>query len=97
MANVDFLAAADQSADAGFVKKVMMAICATGMSIAANGSSTPKARALAQNAVDNPEQTAVRWARSVRVSGANISVVGDLSDVQITSGVEGVFAALSGA
>lgn len=97
MANVDFQVAWDQAKDAGFQKRVQIAISATGMSIASNSASSPARVALAKSAVDNSEQTAARWAYPVRVSGTNISVATALNDDQISAGVEGVFSALAGA
>jgi hypothetical protein len=94
MANIDFQAAAEQARDTGFRSKVQTAICATGMSIANNGSSTPARVALARSAVASSAATAELWALPVRVSGGNITKA-TLIDDDITAGVEGVFAALA--
>lgn len=95
MANIEFLTLAEESRDSVFWSKVQTAICATGMSIANNEASSEARIALARNVVASSEETAKHWALSVRVSGLNITMA-TLSDDDITSGVQGVFAALAG-
>lgn len=86
---------AEESRDTGYRARVQTAICATGMSIANNGASTPARVTLARSAVANSASTAESWALPVRVSGANIGK-DTLTDADVTAGVEGVFAALAG-
>lgn len=96
MANISFQLAAEQARDTGFQAKVQTAICATGMSIANNGTSSEARVALARSAVASSSATAEAWALPVRVSGNNITL-SMLDDEAVTAGVEGVFAALAGA
>lgn len=86
---------AQEARDTGFQDRVQTAIIATAISIAQNGSSSAPRKALAQSVLNSPESYAKQWSLGVRVAGINI-ILDILTDAQISTGGEVIFAALAG-
>lgn len=98
MANQKFDDLAQSARDAGYQERLRIAMSATALSIAAPGSTQSAPRqALAKQVIQSGDQYAKDWAYAVRVSGSNITKAAvDLTDTDITAGVEALFAVYAG-